>query len=338
MRPIPIKDTLERVPGGFMIIPLLLGCAIANAAPALPKFLGSFSGALFGNPLPILAVFYVCIGATISVKTTPYVLKKGGLLLLTKVVCGIVCALLLRLILGNSVVSGGFFRGLSALAVVAAINDTNGGLYMALLGQYGRTRDAAAYSVMSLESGPFLTMLTLGVAGFSSFPWPAMLGAVLPLLVGMILGNLDPKFRAFLGVAVPVLVPFFAFTLGTTIDALSVWHAGLLGVMLGLFVVSVTGALLWAVDRASGGTGLAGVSAASTAGNAAAVPAIVAAANPAYAEAAKSATVLVSASVMVTALVVPVLTAWVARRGRHAFHSVQHSSEHQLSIMSEPRT
>ena len=34
-----------------------------------------------------------------------------------------------------------------------------------------------------------------------------------------------------------VLVPFFAFTLGTTINAASVWHAGLMGFGLGLFVV-----------------------------------------------------------------------------------------------------
>src|SRR3954463_7263009 len=127
MRPIPIKDTLERIPGGFMIVPLLLGCAIANAAPALPKFLGSFSGALFGNPLPILAVFYVCIGSTVSLETTPYVLKKGGLLLLGKFACGVLCAVVIRSALGSGVVADGFFAGLSALAVVAAINDTTAG-------------------------------------------------------------------------------------------------------------------------------------------------------------------------------------------------------------------
>jgi 2-keto-3-deoxygluconate permease len=318
MRPIPIKDTLERIPGGLMVVPLLLGCAVANLAPALPKWLGSFSGALFGNPLPVLAVFYVCIGATVAFETTPYVLRKGGVLLVTKIACGLLCAVVLGRWLGDGVVRGGFFSGMSALAVVAAVNDTNGGLYMALTGQYGRTRDAAAYSVMSLESGPFLTMLTLGAAGLSAFPWPALLGAVLPLLVGMVLGNLDPKMREFLGRGVPVLIPFFAFTLGTTIDASSVWRAGALGLALGLFVVAFTGSLLWFADRLTGGTGVAGVAAASTAGNAAAVPAIVAAANPAYAGAAGPATVLVSASVMVTAIVVPFVTAWVARRAKQA--------------------
>jgi 2-keto-3-deoxygluconate permease len=316
MRSLPIKDTLDRVPGGMMVIPLLTGCAIATAFPSLSTRLGSFTGALFANPLPILAVFYVCVGATVSFKATPYVLRKGGVLLLSKIACGILVAIVLRRMIGAGVVQHGFFAGLSVLAVVAAVNDTNGGLYMALTGQYGQTRDAAAYSLMSLESGPFLTMLTLGVAGFSAFPWPAMLGAILPLLAGMLLGNLDPRMREFLSRGVPVLIPFFAFTLGTTINAAHLWHAGTLGVLLGLFTVTYTGTVLYLADRLTGGRGVAGVAAASTAGNAAAVPVIVASANPAYAEAAKSATILVSASVVVTALLVPLLTAFLARRSK----------------------
>jgi 2-keto-3-deoxygluconate permease len=314
MQSIPIKATLDRIPGGMMVIPLLTGCIIATSFPSLPTKLGSFTGALFANPLPILAVFYVCVGATVSFSATPYVLKKGGVLLLAKILCGILAAFALRRIIGPGVVQHGFFAGLSVLAVVAAVNDTNGGLYMALTGQYGQTRDAAAYSLMSLESGPFLTMLTLGVAGLSAFPWPAILGAILPLLIGMLLGNLDLKMRDFLSRGVPVLIPFFAFTLGTTLDANGILRAGLLGILLGLFTVAFTGTVLYVTDRFTGGRGVAGVAAASTAGNAAAVPAIVASANPAYTDAARSATVLVSASVVVTALLVPLLTAFVARR------------------------
>ena len=76
----------------------------------------------------------------------------------------------------------------------------------------------------------------------------------------------------------------------------------------------VTGIPLYFTDRLTGGTGVAGVAAANTAGNAAAVPALIAAANPVYAEAAKSATLLVAACVVVTAIVSPILTAAVAKR------------------------
>jgi 2-keto-3-deoxygluconate permease len=80
--------------------------------------------------------------------------------------------------------------------------------------------------------------------------------------------------------------------------------------LLGLFVVVFSGTILFLADRLTGGNGTAGLAAASTAGNAAAVPALVAAANPAYSAAAKQATLLVSASVVVTAIIVPFLTAW----------------------------
>lgn len=312
---LPIKRTLDRIPGGLMVIPLLLGALTVSVAPRLPELLGSFTGALFRGSLPILAVFYVCTGATITFAAAPNVLRKGGLLLLTKAFCGVLVGAIGGHFLGDQPLTSGAFAGLSTLALVAAINDTNGGLYVALTAQYGSPQQAAAYSVMSLESGPFLTMLTLGVVGLTAFPWTVLLGAVLPLLVGMLLGNLDPELREFLGRGAPMLIPFFAFSLGATLNLSSLWTTGGLGIALGLAVTVVSGALLFLVDRLSGGNGVAGLAASSTAGNASAVPMLVAAANPAYAPAARQATLLVATSVVVTALVTPMVTAWWAKRG-----------------------
>ncbi|QZP35966.1 2-keto-3-deoxygluconate permease [Pseudomonas sp. DR48] len=310
----PIKRTIERIPGGMMIVPLLIGSLVATFLPDTPKFFGSFTNALFTGALPILAVFYVCMGASINIKATPYLLKKGGTLLATKVGIAVLIGIVLGHFLGEQPISSGLFAGVSTLAVVAAMNDTNGGLYMALMGQYGRSEDVGAYSVMSLESGPFLTMVTLGIAGLSAFPWPTLVGSILPLAFGMLLGNLDRDMRDFLAKAVPVMIPFFALALGASLDLHNVWQAGLLGLGMGVAVVVVTGIPLFFADRLTGGTGVAGVAAATTAGNAAAVPALIAAANPVYAEAAKSATILVAACVVVTAILAPLLTAAVAKR------------------------
>ena len=313
MTQIPIKRALERVPGGMMVIPLLCGSLLATFAPGVPKFFGSFTGALFSGALPILAVFFVCTGASIEFKATPYILRKGGALLAVKLSIGVLLGVIFGRLLGETPVSGGVFAGISTLAIVTAMNDTNGGLYMALMGKYGQARDVGAYSVMSLESGAFFTMVTLGIAG-SRFPWETMVGAILPLLVGMLLGNLDREMREFLSRPIPVLIPFFAFALGANLNLGNVWQAGLLGLGMGLAVVIVTGIPLYFADRLTGGNGVAGVAAASTAGNAVAVPAIVAGANPAYAGAAIQATMLVAACVVVTAIVVPLVTAWTARR------------------------
>jgi 2-keto-3-deoxygluconate permease len=308
-----IKAGMEKVPGGLMLIPLLIGAAIHTVAPDAGTFFGSFTGALFTGLPPILGVFYVCLGATLDVKATAYIAKKGGTLLGSKVAFAAIVGVVLGRFMGEAPISGGLLGGLSVLAVVAALSDTNGGLYMSLMGQFGRNRDVGAYSVMSLESGPFLTMLILGIAGLSSFPWQALVGAILPLVLGMLLGNLDPAMRKFLTPAVPALVPFLGLTLGLTIDLTAVWQAGLLGLALGLFVVFVGGAVLLLADKLSRGDGIAGLAAATTAGNAAVVPTIVAQANPAYAPAAQSATVLVAASVVVTAILCPIVTVLWAR-------------------------
>ena len=311
---LPIKRTLEQIPGGMMVVPLLIGALFATFAPGTAGYFGSFTGALWHGALPILAVFYVCMGATISVGALPRVARRGGVLLATKIALGLAAGVVLGRLLGEQPVTSGWFAGLSTLAVVAALNDTNGGLYMALMNQFGRSEEAGAYSVMSLESGPFLTMVTLGVAGLSAFPWQTLVGAILPLGAGIVIGNLDRDMRGFLGAAAPVMIPFFAFALGTSLDLHRVWNAGLLGLALGAAVTLLSGMLLVVADRLAGGSGTAGIAAASTAGNAAAVPALIAAANPAYKAAAGPATVLVAACVIVTSLLVPVVTAAYVRR------------------------
>jgi len=309
---LPIKRGIEKIPGGMVIVPLSLGALIATFAPGTAAFFGSFTGALFTGALPILAVFYVCMGATIPFESLPQVAGKGGVLLAAKVSLGVIAALVAGHFLGTEPVKTGLLAGLSTLAVVAAINDTNGGLYMALMGRYGTPQEMGAYSVMSLESGPFITMMTLG--GVFAFPWQTLLGAILPLAAGMLLGNLDREMRDFLGKAAPALIPFFALAIGASLNLANVWRAGLLGLALGLVVLVISSTVMFLADRISGGKGVAGLAAAATAGNAAAVPALVAAANPAYAEAAPSATVLVAASVVVTMLSVPMITAWWAKK------------------------
>jgi 2-keto-3-deoxygluconate permease len=309
---LPIKRGIEQIPGGMVIVPLAIGALINTFAPGTGHFLGSFTGALFSGSLPILAVFYVCMGATIPFETLPQVAGKGGVLLAAKILLGVAAAFITGHFLGTEPIKTGILGGLSTLAVVAAINDTNGGLYMALIGRYGTAQEMGAYSVMSLESGPFITMMTLG--GLLAFPWQTLLGAILPLLAGIVLGNLDRDMRDFLGKAAPALIPFFAFAIGASLNLSNVWRAGLLGLVLGVVVLIISSIVMLLADRISGGKGIAGLAAAATAGNAAAVPALVASANPLYKNAAPAATILVAASVVVTMLTVPLITAWYAKR------------------------
>jgi 2-keto-3-deoxygluconate permease len=94
----------------------------------------------------------------------------------------------------------------------------------------------------------------------------------------------------------------------------SVSTAGIPGIVLGVTVVTVTGFVCIVADRLLGGTGIAGAAASSTAGNSAAVPQAVALADTSYAPVAGAATVQVAASVIVTAILTPLLTSWWFKR------------------------
>lgn len=311
---IPIKATLDRIPGGTMVVPLFVGAVGHTVWPSAGGFFGSFTGGLLSGAVPLSAAFFVCLGTTLEFRSTGQILIKGGSLLGAKLLSALILGVVAARFLGEGEISSGAFAGLSVLALVASMNDTNGTMFVTLMHQFGRPKDAAAYGVMSIESGPFFTMLTLGAAGLAAFPWQAMLGAVLPLIVGAILGNIDRGMRDWLSPVCGGLVPLIAFALGSTIDLGAVWKAGVLGIGLGVFVFLWTGLFLFSADRLTGGTGVAGIAAATTAGSAIVVPAIVAEVNPAYREAAASATVLVAASVVVTAILAPLGTAFVAAR------------------------
>jgi 2-keto-3-deoxygluconate permease len=194
------------------------------------------------------------------------------------------------------------------------MSDTNGGMFLALTSVMGNKEDSGTYVVQSIETGPFLTMLIFVGAGLANIPWLTMLSVIAPILAGAVLGNLDDDIKEFFGMHEPIIVPFMAFTLGQTINLKAVVTAGLPGIMLGLTVITVTGFVCIMADKLLGGSGVAGAAASSTAGNSAAVPQAVAMADKTYMPVAEAATVQVAASVIVTAILTPLLTSWWYKR------------------------
>lgn len=310
-----IKKAIDKIPGGLMLVPLFLGALCNTLTPGAGKYLGSFSNGLITGTIPILAVWFFCMGASIELKATGTMLRKSGVLVVTKIATAWVVALIAKMLLPESGITSGLFAGISTLALVAAMDMTNGGLYAALMNQYGSKEEAGAFVLMSLESGPLMTMVILGASGVASFEPQLFLGAVLPFLVGFVLGNLDPDLRKLFGSAVQTLIPFFAFALGNTINLTVIIKTGFAGIFLGVLVIIITGIPLILADKfLGGGNGTAGVAASSTAGAAVATPLLIADMVPAFKPVAQHATALVATSVIVTSILVPIITALWAKR------------------------
>ncbi|WP_413742371.1 2-keto-3-deoxygluconate permease [Sodalis sp. RH15] len=304
-----IKATIERMPGGMMLVPLILAALLNTFAPQSLE-IGGFTSALFKHgALPLIGAFLLCMGAGISFKAAPRALLQGTTITVTKVLVGVVLGFGIEHLFGT----GGIY-GLSSLTVIVAMANANGGLYAALVGEYGTERDLGAISILSLGDGPLFTMIALGAAGMANIPFMALVAVLVPIVVGMILGNLDHQMRDFLTRGGPILIPLFAFALGAGINLDMLVKGGVAGVVLGILVTVLGGFFNIRVDRLVGGSGIAGAAASSTAGNAVATPLAIAQADPSMASAAAAAAPLIAASVITTAILTPLLCACVAKR------------------------
>ncbi|MCE7030172.1 2-keto-3-deoxygluconate permease [Jiella avicenniae] len=310
-----IKATLDRIPGGMMVVPLLLGATINTFLPGLLR-IGNFTQALFVDSAgALIALFLLCAGAQISLTNVGSAAAKGATLLAVKWLVGAAVGLLAYVLAGTD----GLFLGMVPLAIIAAMTNSNGGLYVAIVGQYGKADDKAAYSLLALNDGPFLTMVALtifGAMGFVNglFSIVSFVSVLLPIVVGIVLGNLDPDLRNWFARGSDMLIPFFAFALGMGIDFGAIIAGGLAGIAIGVMTTLFTGTVGYLVFRAIGWNPIVGSAEGSTAGNAVATPMAIAAANPVFQSVAQLATVQVAASTVTTAILLPLYVSFLVSR------------------------
>ena len=281
---------LKKVPAGMMIVPLLVGAFLNTFFPEALQ-IGSFTTAVFSNAgaATAMGIQLFCLGTTLQLKDMPKVLKRGGILLLSKFAIGAVIGISIGKIFGLA----GVF-GLTTLSVISAVTNSNGSIYLALMKTYGDDTDCAAMALLALNNGPFFTLIALGASGLANIPTKALVATIIPIIVGMILGNIDKDLRDFLEPAGNILIPFVGLTLG----------AGIIG---GAFIVFCD---VFIGKR----PGYAGWAVATTAGNAVAVPAAVALIDSSWAPYQATATAQVAAAVVVTAILVPIITDWWAKK------------------------
>ncbi|EDV9210200.1 2-keto-3-deoxygluconate permease [Salmonella enterica subsp. enterica] len=307
-----IISTVSKFPGGMMVIPLLIGAVIHTFCPQILQ-IGSFTTAAFTNAgLPAIMGFQLfCIGCNLKVREAPEVFKRGGTLLVAKWLAGALLGVLVARVFGEA----GLF-GVSALAIISAVTGANGSLYLALMAEYGDTRDSAALGVMNIHDGPFLALMTLGASGLANIPLLSLFAAVCPLLLGVLLGNLDDAFSKMFKPGISMVIPFIGLGLGGSIDLMAIVRAGPGGIILGLMVLIIGGGFTFFADRyIARRPGYAGMAVASAAGNTIATPAAVALVDPSYGhELVSAATAQIAAAVVLTALIVPYLVGWAARR------------------------
>ncbi|MCB7304520.1 2-keto-3-deoxygluconate permease [Bariatricus massiliensis] len=305
-----ICATMKKFPGGMMVIPLLVGCLVNTFIPQCLE-IGGFTTALFkGGQATLVGLFIFCSGATINVKQVGQPLYKGAVLTILKLIIGVVIGFVLNKLFGPVGI-----LGLTPFAVISAVTNSNGAIYTALAKEFGDETDVGAIAVLSLNDGPFLTMIALGTTGLASIPLLSIVAAIVPLIIGMILGNLDPDFRDLLSKGLNMILPINGFVFGANMSLVTIVKAGVPGILLGVITVLSTGVLTYylysAIRRKPDPMGMA---IGTVGGNAVATPAAVAMADPALEPYAEAATAQTAAAVVITAILTPILTGWFSKK------------------------
>lgn len=306
-----------RIPGAAMIIPLFLGATINTFFPQLLD-VGSFTTALFRDGTgTLLGLFFFCMGSQINFRQTTATLQKGTAILLGKAAIGALVGLLVAF-----AIPGGTLWGLTPLAIIAGMTNSNSALFVALTKQFGNSSDRGAVSVISVNDGPFITLIILGTAGLAAFPLQALAGVLIPLVLGFAVGNASAEARRFLEPGEALLIPFLGFVVGRGIDFAMLGQAGIQGVLLGIGTVILSGGaavlflhIMFVVLRRPRRTRnvISGAAEATVAGNAVATPAAVALLDPSYKGIEALATSQIAAATITTALLVPFLVVALAR-------------------------
>ena len=244
-----IMRFLKKIPAGMMVVPMLLGAIINTFLPEVTN-IGSSTTAVFtsAGANTAIGIQLFCLGTTLRVRDMGGVVKRGGVLLISKFVIGAAIGIVVGKVFGPTGV-----LGLSSLAIISAVTNSNGSIYLALMNSYGDTVDQAAMPLLAINDGPMLTMIAMGIGGLADIPFMALVAAIGPILVGMILGNIDKDLSDFLAPAGTILLPFVGFCLVPVFGFLPACFASPLAwICADLFLVPAFGQCLKKLKRTFG--------------------------------------------------------------------------------------
>lgn len=306
----PIMKMVKKIPGGLMVVPLFLGMIINTLCPQILQIGGMTTATFVSGSGAFIGACLMCVGAQIDVRHLGEPLKRGIVLLVGKFLAGLIPTLLVSWIWGaNGVI------GITPVMMLAAITNSNGGMYLGLMAEFGDENDVGAQSLLGINDGPFLTLLGFGVAGLASLDVVSLIAAVGPMIVGVILGNVDKNIAKFLAPGQGLLIPFFAFCLGTGLNLSNIISGGATGLILSVMTIVFSLLFLFPLDKfVLRRPGYAACALCTTAGNAVAVPAILAEMDEAVAATLGTTTAAVATSVIITAIAAPIITSFAAKK------------------------
>lgn len=297
-------EFMKKIPAGTFLVPMLLSALLYTIWPSLLQIGGVTEAFLGGGSMNfVIGLITFCSGVGIELKSVGELLKRHGVLLIIKLVLSVVLGLGYVALFGQE----GIF-GISALAFIVTMTSINSALYVSLVDDYGTGVDKAAFGIVSIFSIPVAPVFIYALQGSAGIDLMPVVNILIPLVLGIALGNLDPDFRGMFGNGVSLLIPVIGWKIGQTLNLVDALQAGFMGIILALLFYVLMSPLVFVDKNLLKNDGVVPVSMNAVAAFSSSFPAIVAQTNPALEAYVTSATAQVLAVSLVTVIVTPLLT------------------------------
>ena len=274
-----LSKFFKKVPAATIVVPMFFACIINTFMPNLLK-IGPMTSAVTSKEglNAMIDVTLVAVGSQLTFKRLRLALHRGLVLLVSKILTGLILGFIFFKLFGRDGI-----LGISALAFIASITNHNNSIFIGLISDFGDEYDVASAAITAIISVPIFTFLILSVLGVADITPNSILDLAFPIIVGIVLGNIDKNFCEFLAGTQKFTLPFLGFAIGSGIDLQAILKGGLAGVILTFltlgasFIISVPADIY--INKRPGWAGIANYTAA---GNSVIVPALVADLDPSW--------------------------------------------------------
>lgn len=312
---------INRIPAGNFLVPMIVAAIFYTIFPNLFAIGGPTQAAFSDAGVNfIVGAICFCSGIGIDLRRIGPLLKRHGVILISKFVLAVGLSFLYMGLFGQEGI-----LGISALAFTVAICSINPAVYISLVDDFGTEDDPAAFGLTGLFSIPAVPIIIYGITGSGGFDIMPVFSTVLPIGMGMLLGNLDRNFTKMFGGGIGILIPFLGWNIGQSINLIEAAQSGLFGIVLAV-VYYIFMAPLFALDyKGLKNDGVVSLSMTAVAGLSASTPAVIAQTTPAVEPFVTSATAQVLTVVVITSILSPILVRQQYRKvyGEEALYEIQ---------------
>ncbi len=311
-----IVDSMKKVPGGIMLIPMLITAVINTFLPDALN-IGSASTGLFKTgTMCLIGMILFTAGTQLKIANLPKALARGGVFVLVRTIIDVVVCFVLARTVGLDGIGG-----MSLLALVIVFSSCNPGVYAALMSTYGDPIDMAAMGIINVIAVPQYALIILaaivGGGDATVSIWKIVVGTMFPFFLGLILGNLDDTFTKMFAGANPIILLFMGCCFGSGINILTAVKSGVQGILLGLLFLVISMAIIIPVDKfILKRPGYAGAAFCCVGGVTIGAPAVIAATLPQFEPYVQTAAGQLAFAVIVSAIVSPFISKKLGERAK----------------------